>query len=328
MKKKVLITGANGFLGGRVLEDLLQRGYNVTATARQEHIEHALTGFRYIRADLRDSSCIDMLGDNYDCVIHCAAKSSPWGDYRSFYEANIRASENILLMSRKYGVGSIVYISTPSVYFTFGDRLNIREDAPLPDPMVNHYATTKYLAEQMMLQSEIPVIALRPRALIGRGDTVIMPRVLHAYHQGKLRIIGSGDNIVDLTPVANVVRAVHDAMNAPAPAWNQAYNIGCGQPVKLWDTIKDLFGKLGLKFENKRVPYFAAYYFAFASELVARYLTGKEPALTRYGVAILRFSMTMDISKAARSLGYTPVQTVAQGMDEFVEWWKICSDDY
>lgn len=57
-----------------------------------------------------------------------------------------------------------------------------------------------------------------------------MPRVLNAYHQGKLKVIGDGKNIVDLTPVANVVKAVTDAMNAPETAWNQAYNITSKRP--------------------------------------------------------------------------------------------------
>jgi len=321
-RKKVLITGANGFLGGRVTEDFLAKGYEVTATSRQSTLKDNTLICKYIMADLVSEKDVLHLDDGYDCIIHCAAKSSPWGGYDEFYAANVTASENILELARRNKVPKIVFISTPSIYFTFGDRINIKEDDPLPEPMVNHYATTKYIAEQMLLRSDIPTIALRPRALIGRGDTVIMERVLIAYEAGKLKVIGKGDNMVDLTPVANVVQAVHDAMSAPASAWNEAYNITSGAPVNLWKTITTLFQKLDKPFFAKKVPFGLAFRIAHFSELISKYFTKKEPALTRYSIGILKYNMTMDISKAREKLGFQPIQDVASGMDEFVKWWK------
>lgn len=317
---KVLITGANGFLGGRVVEDFVTKGFDVTATARQPSL-HAAHNCTYIQAELTSSTEVEKLNDSYDCIIHCAAKSSPWGDYESFYAANVTASENILKLAKLNKVPKIVFISTPSIYFTFGDRMNIREDDPLPEPMVNHYATTKYIAEKMMLASEIPVIALRPRALIGRGDTVIMPRLLTAYESGRLKIIGDGKNIVDLTPVSNVVQAIHDAMNSIPEAWNQAYNITAGDPVNLWETINELFKKLNKPFANKKIPFGIAFRFAHLSEIFSKYFTKKEPALTRYSIGIMKYNMTLDISKARRLLNFKPVQSVSSGMEEFVKWW-------
>ncbi len=318
---KILITGSNGFLGSRILEAMLEECHEITATARQTHSTNTGKGFHFISADLSDPNCKEKLSDSYDYIIHCAAKSSPWGSYESFYEANVRASENILSIAKKTSLTKIILISTPSIYFEFRDKWNINEDDPLPNPMVNHYATTKYMAECAMLASSVPVIALRPRALIGRGDSIIMPRVLDAYHQGKLKIIGSGNNIVDLTPVANVVKAVLDAMRAPETAWNQAYNITSGRPVNLWTCVKDMLHGLDLPFKNRKVPYFLADFVARINEKIG-VLRGKEPTLLRYSVGILYFSMTMDISKARKLLHYEPVQTVEEGMKEFIEWWK------
>ena len=320
--KSVLITGANGFLGGRVVEDFIQKGYEVTATGRQEGIKNHELKCTYIQADLEKAEDVNVLMKSYDCIVHCAAKSSPWGTYDDFYRANYIASINILEAAEKHHIKKIIFISTPSIYFTFRDRLNIKEYDPLPYPMVNHYASTKFLAEQLLLESSISTIALRPRAMIGRGDTVIMPRLLNAYEAGRLKIIGDGKNIVDLTPVANVLQSIHDALNAKNEAWNQAYNITAGEPVSLWKTIEKLFDKLNLHFPAKKIPFGVAYYFAWASEIFANFVTKKEPALTRYSVGILKYNMTMDISKARELLNYTPVQTVEDGMNEFIDWWK------
>ena len=318
---KILITGSNGFLGARILEAMLEEGHEITATARQSHSKYSGQGFRFISTDLTLPECIEKLTGTYDYIIHCAAKSSPWGTYDSFYEANVRASAHILAIAEKSVSSKIILISTPSIYFEFRDKWDIKEDDPLPEPMINHYATTKYMAECALLASSVPVIALRPRALIGRGDTIIMPRVLNAYHQGKLKVIGDGKNIVDLTPVANVVKAVTDAMNAPETAWNQAYNITSGHPVNLWGCITEMLHALDLPFKARKVPYFLADYVARMNEKIG-VLSGKEPALLRYSVGILYFNMTMDISKARKLLHFEPVQTVEEGMKEFLAWWK------
>lgn len=319
---KVLITGANGFLGGRVVEDFVDKGFEVTATGRQDEFTNKLLNCKYIKADLESEVQVNRMMEYFDCIIHCAAKSSPWGSYEEFYKANYLATSYILQAAKFWKVPKIIFISTPSVYFTFGDRWNIKESDPLPHPMVNHYASTKYIAEQLLLESSIPTIALRPRAMIGRGDTVIMPRLLKAYTEGRLRIIGDGKNIVDLTPVSNVVHSIHDAINAKEEAWNQAYNITAGQPLSLWDTIERLFEKLNLDFPKKKIPFGIAFYFAWANEFYGRWVSNKEPALTRYSVGILKYSMTMDISKAKELLNFVPQQSVESGMDEFVNWWN------
>jgi 2-alkyl-3-oxoalkanoate reductase len=321
--KTILVTGAAGFLGGRVVEGLVQAGYTVRATARNNAQKGLLTGLgaTFMAADLRDAAAVQNIVEGCDMVVHCAAKSSPWGPYQDFYEANVVATDNLLNASQQFGIQRFVHISTPSIYFEFRHRRDIKESDLLPHPMVNHYASTKYLSEQRVFESGIPAIALRPRALIGRGDTVIMPRVLRAYHEGRLRQVGDGNNIVSITPVANVVEAIRLCLIATESALGKSYNLSSGEAVPLWPLLGQMLKRLNLLGKMKPLPFGVAMFAARLMGLTAK-ITGKEPALTPYSVGILAYDMTLDISQAQTHLNYQPTQSVADALEEFAQWWE------
>lgn len=325
---KILVTGATGFLGNRIIERLLELNqYEVIATGRDKIKAEKLqkAGVQVITGNLEENTFVVNLLKGTDAVIHSAALSSPWGKYQNFYRANIQATENILSACFKNNVKRIVHISTPSIYFDYKDRFDIMEDF-LPEKFVNFYAETKYKAEKLIDQaheSGLESISLRPRAIVGAGDTTIMPRLLKAHEAGKLKIIGDGKNIVDVTCVSNVVDAVILSLNAPKEALGQKYNITNGDPVLLWELVEKTLEKLNLRMNKKRIPFTIAYNFAKILETIAKFTPDyREPVLTCYGVGILAKSMTMNINKAKNLLGYVPKQKNLEAVDEFVNWWK------
>ncbi|WP_296620037.1 NAD-dependent epimerase/dehydratase family protein, partial [Marivirga sp.] len=200
------------------------------------------------------------------------------------------------------------------------DSIKVRENSPLPKHMVNNYANTKWMAECMLRESSLPYVILRPRALVGRGDTVIMPRLIRSRLEGKLKIMGSGNNMVDLTPVSNMVEAVR--LSIFTPNCNEAYNISNGEPVNLWESINSILTAIGLPAIKNKIPYPILYLAALIMEFNARFLNGKEPVLTRYSVGVLAKTFTFEIQKAKEKLNYKPIQTTAQAMEEFVKWYK------
>jgi len=302
--KKIIITGASGFLGGRVLKALKSRFPNteLVGTGRRAHRteEFRAIGCEFVAGDLTSKLFCSKLLVGADLVIHCAALSSPWGKYENFYQSNVVATQNLLTLAQKEKAQKFIFIATPSIYFNYKERWNVKESDPLPNPIINHYASTKLEAEGMVLElnrPEFQTVALRPRAIIGAEDTVIMPRVLRAYHEGKLRIIGDGQNKVDLTAVVNVIEAINCCIDAPIDAMGQSYNITNGEPILLWDEINKMFEDLNLAPVTKKLPYWLANIVASASEKLAFLNGGKEPALTTYGIGILALNFTMDIKK-------------------------------
>ena len=216
----------------------------------------------------------------------------------------------------------LVYLSTPSIYFNFKDRFDVREDAELPGKFVNNYTTTKFQAEQEILNypnERLTRIILRPRAIIGAGDTVILPRVIRAYDSGRLKIIGDGKTIADFTSARNLAHAVHLALKADFSLNGEVFNITDGQPLEFWPLLVETLKKLGHDQELGKVPYGLVYTIAAINELSSRVLNKNEPALTRYGIGILKYSLTMNIDKARRLLYYKPVVTTIQSLDGFIK---------
>ena len=322
---RVLITGATGFLGFRLVEKLNDdsRFNEIIASGRVVKETHYLESHKvkYIMGDLSNSEFVDEITKNIDVVINCAALSSPWGSISAFKKANIHTQENLIKSSIKNKVKSFIYISSPSIYFESKNKLDIRETDPLPKQFINNYARSKFEAEEILKSSSIPYVIFRPRALIGRGDHVIMPRVINAFDKNKLKIIGDGENLVDLTPVANVVDAILLSIDNKR-ALNQTFNLSNGNPVKLWKKINYVLQKLGRKQIKKKVNYKLAFSIVYLLESVSKLFNLKEPTTTTYSIGILSKSFSLNIDKAIDLLKYKPMQSIDEAIDEFILWYK------
>lgn len=323
---RILLTGATGFLGFRTLEKLLTLNnvISITATGRtlspNRKINHSKV--IYELGNLEDIAFVEKLVQGIDVIINCASLSSPWGHPSEFEQANIDTQNNLIKAAKKHEVKKFIYISSPSVYFNGKNRIGVKESDPLPLKFVNEYAKTKRQAEILLENSQLPYVILRPRALIGRGDSVIMPRLIRAYNEGKLRIIGNGNNVVDLTSVDNVAEAISLSMNAEGDAINQIYNITNDEPIVLWNSIEYTLSELNKQLNQKKIPYFIVLNYAKLMEFNARLWKKNEPALTAYGVGTLALTFTLDISKAKTLLGYNPVVSTNEAINEFVKWYS------
>ena len=322
---KILLTGATGFLGFRTLEKLVEQEEvtSIIATGRTMKETHQVLHPKvtYVLGDLSDKAFVESITSDVDYVIHAAALSSPWGKYSEFEDANLRSQINLIHSVQRSKLIKYIYISTPSMYFDSNNRTNIRENEALPRKFVNAYAHTKRMAELELIQSGLPYVILRPRALTGRGDTVIMPRIITSFKEGKLKIIGAGKNIVDLTSVANAVDAILLSLKAEGPALNQIYNITNGEPVNLWEKIGFVLQLMDKQLPPKKIPYFIVLTLAQLLEWKSKLTNWKEPVLTKYGVGVLAKTMTMDISKAKTLLGYHPSVSTDEAIKEFVQWY-------
>ena len=323
----ILLTGATGFLGYRILEVLVNNpkikliianGRSLMPSRRVTHNK-----VKYFLGDLSKIDFVNSLPNDIDVVINTASLSSPWGNRELFYKSNVITQKNIINYSKLNNINKIIYISSPSIYYNGSDRFLVKESERLPAKFVNHYSTTKRDAEILLEDSNLDYIIIRPRAIIGRGDTVIMPRLINAHKEQKLKIIGSGNNLVDLTSVANVVSAVELSIFATSKAINQTYNITDGNPVSLWESVNTVFKGIGLQPIVNKVNFFTAYFVAYIMEISASFLfKEKEPSLTKYSVGVLSKNFTLDISKAKELLNYKPIISTNESINEFLDWYN------
>jgi len=324
---KALVTGGTGFLGKRLAVKLKELDCEVSVLGRNQLIGKELEreNIRFLPVDLRNREGIIAACQGQDYLFHCGALSSPWGKYRDFYETNVLGTRNIIEGCQIHRVKRLIYVSTPSIYFEFGDRFNIPENSPLPKP-VNSYAKSKVLAEAEInraYENGLPVITIRPRGIFGPGDTAILPRLIRASGKTGIPLINEGKASIDITYVDNVVDALLLCKNAPDSLLGRVFNITNGEPIVIANLLKKLSQKLNYPFKLKPISYNKAYWAASAMELIANtVLFGKEPILTRYTVGLLAFSQTLDITAATQELGYHPPISLDEGLDIFSQCWK------
>ena len=331
---KILVTGATSGLGRNLTESLHRQQYEVIATGRNEEVGKVLKhqGIQFIAADLRDAEAVKNLCKNIDVVYHCAALSSPWGPYKDFYEANVVASKNLVKESTNQGISLFVHVSTPSIYFDFNERFNIKEDAPLPKRFANNYALTKWMAEQVVdkafNETGLPTITIRPRAIFGPHDRTLMTRLIRLAKSGKVPLIRGGRVLMDVTSVNNVVDSLVKCLTADRSCWGKKYNITNGEPLLLTDLLDKLFAALEIPYHPIPLPYRATYLLATITEILARLpFTKFEPPLTCYGVGVITFGQTLDITAANQELGYSPKVSIAQGIQLYADWLRRNYDD-
>lgn len=328
----VLVTGATGGLGRNAVEALLSKGVKVRATGRNTEVGAILrqAGADFRPADLSTLSTAEAadLLKGVDTVWHCAALSSPWGRAGDFVAANVTATQAVLFAAARAGVEHFVHISTPALYFDFQHNRNIPESYRAKE-LVNLYAMTKRLAELAVAESArkcpgMHHVMLRPRAIFGPYDQVLLPRVaaLLKERNGRLPLPRGGNTVLDLTYVDNVVHAMTLASAAKHVPSGSVYNVTNDDPRAIGAVLQQLFvEEMGQPFQIAPVPYPMLDIAARGLEVVAK-LTGREPKLTRYSVGALAFDMTLDLTAIKADLGYTPVVSMDEGIRRTAAWMK------
>ena len=325
---KVMITGATGFLGFRACEYFHELGYEVIGVGRNQQKGKQLMeqGIRFEKLDLIERDRLVHICKGMDAVIHSAALSESWGEYKDFYRANVECTENMLYATQMNNIKRLVHISTPSIYFNLNSRENVKENDALPKTFVNAYARTKYIAEQKVQQAVehgLDAIILRPRALFGPRDTTILPRLIELNQTRGVPLPNDGQAVTDLTYVDNVVRAIELSLKAPSTCSGQVYNITNGEPMILKDALEKLFTHLHMPFRKKKIPYSVLKTVATILESTYRvFKINKEPLVTKYSVSVLGETQTLSIEKARKELGYAPIVSIEKGIETYAEWWK------
>ncbi len=325
-KKTVLVTGATGFLGEYLTQRLTKR-YRVLALGRNRERGKKLEeqGAVFCPGDFtRRESCARYF-QGVDYVIHAGALSTVLGEWEDFYCTNVLGTELVAALCRENGVKRLVYLSSPSIYTGKEDQYHIREDQAPEQNNLNYYIKSKLMAEAILRKWEkkgLETVILRPRGLIGIGDTSLVPRILAANAKTGIPLFREGRNLVDLTSVENVALACELSLTAEK-APGRAFNITNGEPMEFRNILEQFLRAIGEEPRYRRLPFGLVYALAGGLEWLYRTLRlAGEPPLTRYTVCTLGYAQTMDISLAREILGYVPEKTLAESIREYGAWWK------
>lgn len=352
--RPVFLTGASGFIGGKLAERLLAAGRPVRALARRPLPALEKLGAEIVPGDLHDAAALRRGCAGATTVFHVAGRVGVWGPDADFFRVNVEGTRHVIAACRAAGVPRLVYTSSPSVVYHGGDLAGVDESAPLCTAAPCAYPTSKAAAERLVTAANdaaLATVSLRPHLVWGPGDQNVVPRVLALARKGRLKIVGSGKNLVDCTHITNVVDAhllaeqalgkchiISDTSPGGAPGTchllsdksagsanvgGRAYFITNGEPVVLWDWINELLRGVGLPEIQKHVPLGTAYRLGGVLETLWRVLPLQgEPPMTRFVAKELATDHWFKIDAARRDLGYTPRVTMAVGTAELIAHYK------
>jgi len=318
--KPVLVTGATGFVGWHVANELNQRGFKVRALVRDPARLREIEA-EPIVGDLRDAESVRRAVMGCAVVYHVAADYRLWArNSDELFASNVTGTQNVLEQSKAAGVERVVYTSTVGCIGVPGTGIGSEKEPVSESNMTGAYKRSKFLAERAALKyaaDGFPVVIVNPTAPIGDHDFRPTPtgRIVLDFLKGKMpAYIDTGLNVVSARDTAegHLLACEHGRPG-------ERYILG-SENLTLQAILGILADVSGLKAPSVRIPYAVAFAAGVASTAWA-YVSGSEPRAPLDAVRMSRKKMWVSHEKATRELGFRP-EPAANGLRLAVEWFR------
>lgn len=271
--KRILVTGADGFIGSHLTEELIRRGYEVRAFVYYNSfnswgwLDHASEEIResldVFAGDIRDPNGVRAAMKGCDTVLHLAALIAIPYSYHSpdtYVDTNVKGTLNVLQAARDIGVTRVVHTSTSEVYGT-ARFVPITEDHPLQGQ--SPYSATKIAADQLaysfFASFGVPVSIIRPFNTYGprQSARAVLPTIITQIASGARRLkLGAVHPTRDFNYVADTVRGFIAVAEAGA-AIGEVINIGSNFEISVGDSahmIAEIMGaEVSIETDNVRL---------------------------------------------------------------------------
>ena len=326
--RKILVTGAAGFIGGALFRRLVRYGLDVTATVLFPHEAEAL------RAEGHQAEVLDLAGDepwddlvaDADIVFHVAAVFQEVElDARMYDRVNHLGALKLARTAGRVGVSRFVHCSTVGVHGSV-QQIPATEDTPF-NPM-DLYHRTKLAGELAILDyarsptnGRMTVCANRPAMVYGPGDARML-KLFRAILSRRFRMIGSGRTLAHLGYIEDQVDSFLLCAVAPSEAVHgHAFNIASGEPLTLNELVALIARHGGVPVARLHVPVAPVWLAALACELACKPF-GIKPPLFRRRVGFFTHHRAFDLTKARERLGYQSKWSHPEGIAATVDWYR------
>jgi len=322
----VLVTGAAGFLGSHVTDLLLEVSQPTRALIRPGENPDSLAaaGADVRAADIRDASAVTAAVRGVDLVVHCAARTGPWGPRSEYEQTNVHALQVLVQAAMSAGVRRIVHVSSIAVHGTdIGGRAD--ENAPMrrePNPYSQSKVAGERLIMRLIRDEGARVTIVRPGWIYGPRDHASFARFCRLVERGQMIMIGPGTNHLPLVYVSDVAQGILRAGAAPG-ADGRSYLLVSDQPVTQRQFLTAIARELSVPTPARHVSYRPAAVLGRAVDLTWRLTRrGGPPPVTRYGIQLLGGENGFETSRARSELGFSPEVGYGEGVRRGVEWYR------
>ncbi|MGA2454431.1 MAG: NAD-dependent epimerase/dehydratase family protein [Solirubrobacteraceae bacterium] len=328
-----LVTGATGFIGGRLARRLAQEGYRVRCLVRPSSDTSLLDQLDVELAvgDLTDARSLTRAVAGCDYVLHCGALVSDWATTEEIIRINVDGTRHLLEAAAGTAVRRLIHLSSTDVY-GYPDRADI-DESYTSTRFRNWYAQTKRDAEVEVRRAEkthkLDAVILRPATVYGPGSTDVIGEIARAIEGRHMLLIDRGRPVAGLCYVENLIDAAILALRHAAAPGN-AFNVTDGLSVTWRQLTDDLAEGLGCPRVRLSLPYRLAAGIGFSLEHGYRLLrraTGlhSPPLLSRQAAQVLGKNQDFSNRKIRATLGWEPRVDYASGLEATLAWLR---DEY
>jgi nucleoside-diphosphate-sugar epimerase len=303
-----------------LIERLRSDGHDVRALARSERAAAVVRerGAEPVSGELDELDALAAGASGCEFAFHAAAALGDWGAREEFERVNVQGTANVLRACADAGVRRFVHVGTEAALLAGEPLVDVDETAPLRPDSPALYSATKARAEQLVLAANrngFETVVVRPRFVWGRGDTTLLPTMVGLVRQGRFAWIGGGRHRTSTTHVDNTVEGL--VLAASRGVAGNAYFVTDGEPVVFREMVSQLLATQGVQAPSRNIPTGVAGALAAGGETLWRglRLPGRPP-LTRFGYWVSSQECTIRIDKAREQLGYAPVRSRDEGMEE------------
>jgi NAD dependent epimerase/dehydratase len=318
---RILVTGADGFIGSHLTEALVYANGEVTALAQYNSFdshgwlddlpEPVREKINLVRGDVRDAAFVDRLVHGHEIVFHLAALIAIPHSYvapQSYVETNVLGTLNILEAARQHGTERVVHTSTSEVYGT-ALTMPINESHPLQgqSPYSASKIAADMMAEAFARSFGVPVVTLRPFNTFGprQSERAIIGTIIRQALDPSCStiMVGEATTVRDLTFVTDTAAAFMAAGRSENLEYGQPYNAGSERAIMVSDLIN----------------------------LIVELVSCRKPVVQdskrlRPQNSEVR-ALLADCTRFRRATGWSPRVNLREGLEKTVEWWRCRLSD-
>jgi nucleoside-diphosphate-sugar epimerase len=322
----VLVTGATGLLGSHVTDLLVGAGQRPRVLVRPGEALNGLADAHVDVAwgDMQDRDSLQAAVRGVDRVLHCAARTGPWGPELEYRRTNVSGLKDFVDVALAAGVRRFVHVSSVTVHGVDvdGDADETAQLRAEPNPYCASKVAGERLLAGLIRSQAAPVTIVRPGWIYGPRDTASFGRFATLIQRRQMLMIGRGDNHVPLIYVRDAAQGVVLAAESDKAVGN-AYVLVNDEPVTQRDYLNAIARELGAPAPSRRIPYRFAVALGTIAESATRVARSRQPPpVTRFGVQLLGGENRYSIGRARRDLGFSPQIGVAEGVRRGVEWYR------
>jgi nucleoside-diphosphate-sugar epimerase len=317
------VTGGSGFVGGKLIGALIERGWQVRALARTTKAAQAVmnAGATPVRGELGNRAAVEAGLMGVDVIFHVAAHFKMWGPRSEFDLVNIDGMKTIVEAAvATSSVRKLVAVSAAAV--VMGDPkpfLAVDETTPRQSRDFAPYSSSKAEAEKVLLSANgrragFETIAIRPPMIWG-PDMPMLDQMIDAVKAGQWQWVENGTQAMSTCHVDNLVEAL--LLAADHGRGGEAYFVADAETGTLKSVMGGLLATRNVTAADKAVSFAMAWRLAGVMGFVWRLLRLKgEPPITRQMLQLIGKPFTVSTDKARRELQYAPTMSWARGISD------------